>query len=86
MSFSSAPKTIAGKPVGPIGYGLMSELPFKRQQCAVTVANIICTALTLFGGITHDEAIKPMKAALENGATFWNAVRPAPETLISNIG
>ncbi|KAI4631136.1 hypothetical protein J4E83_002665 [Alternaria metachromatica] len=53
MSFSSAPKTIAGKPVGPIGYGLMT--------------------LTLFGGITHDEAIKPMKVALENGATFWNA-------------
>jgi len=48
--------------------------------------NIISTALTLFGGITHDEAIKPMKAALENGATFWNAVRPAPKTLISNIG
>jgi len=38
MSFSSAPKTIAGKPVGPIGYGLMSELRFKLRQCAVTVA------------------------------------------------
>ena len=30
MSFLSAPKTMAGKPVGPIGYGLMSELPFER--------------------------------------------------------
>ncbi|CAN9364558.1 unnamed protein product [Alternaria sp. RS040] len=53
MSPLSAPKTIAGKPVGPIGYGLMT--------------------LTLFGNITHDEATKPLKAALENGATFWNA-------------
>ncbi|KAF2850049.1 Aldo/keto reductase [Plenodomus tracheiphilus IPT5] len=53
MSPLSAPKTIAGKPVGPIGYGLMT--------------------LTLSGALTHDEAIKPLKAALENGATFWNA-------------
>ncbi|KAJ4303140.1 hypothetical protein N0V90_002032 [Kalmusia sp. IMI 367209] len=29
--------------------------------------------LTLSGKITHEEAIKPMKAALENGANFWNA-------------
>jgi pyridoxine 4-dehydrogenase len=27
------------------------------------------------GKITHEEAIKPMKAAMENGANFWNAVR-----------
>ncbi|CAN9377012.1 unnamed protein product [Alternaria alternata] len=53
MSPLSAPKTIAGKPVGPIGYGLMT--------------------LTLFGNTTHDEATKPLKTALENGATFWNA-------------
>ncbi|KAL9619843.1 MAG: hypothetical protein Q9160_005583 [Pyrenula sp. 1 TL-2023] len=25
------------------------------------------------GKLTHEEAIKPLKAALENGATFWNA-------------
>ncbi|TVY75803.1 Pyridoxal reductase [Lachnellula suecica] len=53
MSTLSSPKTIAGKPVGPIGYGLMM--------------------LTLVGGIPYDEAIKSMKAALENGSTFWNA-------------
>ncbi|KAH8745042.1 NADP-dependent oxidoreductase domain-containing protein [Hyaloscypha finlandica] len=53
MSRLTPPKTIAGKPVGPIGYGLLT--------------------LTLFGGIPYDEAIKPMKAALENGSTFWNA-------------
>ncbi|KAK8131749.1 Aldo/keto reductase [Apiospora sp. TS-2023a] len=29
--------------------------------------------LTMSGKITHEEAIKPMKAALENGANFWNA-------------
>jgi pyridoxine 4-dehydrogenase len=74
MSSLSAPKTIAGKPVGPIGYGMMSELPCKKRQCAVMWLNSTCTALTLFGNITPDEAIKPMKAALDNGANFWNAV------------
>jgi pyridoxine 4-dehydrogenase len=29
--------------------------------------------LTLSGKLTHEEAIKPLKAALENGANFWNA-------------
>jgi hypothetical protein len=38
MSSLSAPKTIAGKPVGPIGYGLMSKLPCKGQRCAITIA------------------------------------------------
>ncbi|KAM0816452.1 putative NADP-dependent oxidoreductase domain-containing protein [Seiridium cardinale] len=47
------PKTLAGKPVGPVGYGMMQ--------------------LTLFGGIPYEECIKPMKAALENGANLWNA-------------
>ena len=26
------------------------------------------------GKIAHEEAVKPMKAALENCANFWNAV------------
>jgi hypothetical protein len=55
--------------------------------------NIVYTALTLFGGITNDEASKPLKAALENGATFWNAVwtfkkfvhTTSAEVLIGNI-
>ncbi|KAM7221209.1 NADP-dependent oxidoreductase domain containing protein [Rhypophila decipiens] len=47
------PKTIAGKPVGPVGFGMMN--------------------LTLSGKLTHEEAIKTLKAALENGANFWNA-------------
>ncbi|CAG8950994.1 hypothetical protein HYFRA_00006391 [Hymenoscyphus fraxineus] len=47
------PKTIAGKPVGGIGFGMMG--------------------LTLRGTISHGDAIKPMKAALEHGANFWNA-------------
>ncbi|ORY71426.1 NADP-dependent oxidoreductase domain-containing protein [Pseudomassariella vexata] len=47
------PKTLAGKPVGPVGYGMM--------------------LLTLLGGIPYEECVKPMKAALENGANLWNA-------------
>jgi pyridoxine 4-dehydrogenase len=74
MSSLSAPKTIAGKPVGPIGYGMMSKLPSRNSDALLQLLNIVCIALTLLGGITHDEAIKPLKAALENGATFWNAV------------
>jgi pyridoxine 4-dehydrogenase len=74
MPSLSAPKTIAGKPVGPIGYGLMSKLPCRDSDALLQLLNIVGTALTLFGGITHDEASKPLKAALENGATFWNAV------------
>lgn len=53
MAPASIPKTVAGKPVGPIGYGMMN--------------------LTLSGKISHEEAIKPMKAALENGSNLWNA-------------
>ncbi|KAK3384845.1 NADP-dependent oxidoreductase domain-containing protein [Podospora didyma] len=53
MSPVNVPTTIAGKAVGPIGFGMMN--------------------LTLFGGIPLDEAIKPMKTALDNGANFWNA-------------
>ncbi|KAI1076003.1 NADP-dependent oxidoreductase domain-containing protein [Whalleya microplaca] len=52
MSQLTVPYFIAGKPVNPIGYGMMN--------------------LTT-GSIPYDEAIKPMKAALENGANFWNA-------------
>ncbi|KAI3391398.1 hypothetical protein diail_7439 [Diaporthe ilicicola] len=48
----SAPKSIAGKPIGPIGYGMMN--------------------LTLFGNISKEDGIKPLKTALENGANFWN--------------
>lgn len=36
-------------------------------------------ALTIFGDMSHDEAIKPMKAALDSGATFWNAVSTMQE-------
>lgn len=78
MTSLSAPKTIAGKPVGPIGFGLMSKLP-NKQRCPTTITDTACTALTLFGDIPYDEAIKPMKAALENGANFWNAVRTTQE-------
>ncbi|KAI1455540.1 NADP-dependent oxidoreductase domain-containing protein [Annulohypoxylon moriforme] len=53
MSRMTIPKTIAGKPVGPVAYGMMN--------------------LTLLGGIPYEEGIKPMKAALDNGANFWNA-------------
>ncbi|KAL1592037.1 hypothetical protein SLS60_011629 [Paraconiothyrium brasiliense] len=38
--------------------------------------------LTMSGKLSHEEAIKPMKTALENGANFWNAVRiSTPEHL-----
>ncbi|KAG8157971.1 hypothetical protein KVR01_012243 [Diaporthe batatas] len=53
MAIANTPKTVAGKPVGPIGYGMMN--------------------LTMSGKISHEEAIKPMKAAVENGVNFWNA-------------
>ncbi|KAM7186829.1 NADP-dependent oxidoreductase domain containing protein [Rhypophila sp. PSN 637] len=53
MTPPTVPKTIAGKPVGPVGFGMMN--------------------LTLSGKLTHEEAIKSLKAALENGANFWNA-------------
>lgn len=38
MSSLYAPKTIAGKSVGPIGYGMMSKLPCKRQRYAIAIA------------------------------------------------
>ncbi|KAB5542673.1 NADP-dependent oxidoreductase domain-containing protein [Coniochaeta sp. 2T2.1] len=53
MAPVNVPQTIAGKPVGSVGFGMMN--------------------LTMSGKITHKEAIKPMKVALENGANFWNA-------------
>ncbi|KAI0003939.1 NADP-dependent oxidoreductase domain-containing protein [Xylariaceae sp. FL0662B] len=53
MPRETAPKTIAGRPVGPVAYGMMN--------------------LTLFGNIPHEEAVKPMKTALDHGANFWNA-------------
>ncbi|KAI1500925.1 NADP-dependent oxidoreductase domain-containing protein [Biscogniauxia marginata] len=46
-------KTIAGRPVGPVAFGMMN--------------------LTIFGNMPYEEGIKPLKAALENGANFWNA-------------
>ncbi|KAI1274255.1 NADP-dependent oxidoreductase domain-containing protein [Xylaria sp. FL0933] len=46
------PSTIAGKPVSPIGYGMMN--------------------LTAHGTVSHDDAIKSLKAAVDNGANFWN--------------
>ncbi|CAN8095989.1 unnamed protein product [Discula destructiva] len=53
MSSTNAPVTIAGKPIGPVGFGLMSlSMPWK--------------------GLDHAAAAKVMKAALEQGATFWN--------------
>jgi pyridoxine 4-dehydrogenase len=75
MSLLSAPRTIAGKPVGPIGYGLMCKLTIEQRCTKVGFNKFFTLALTLFGGIPYDEAIQPMKAALNNGATFWNAVR-----------
>ncbi|KAI1269421.1 NADP-dependent oxidoreductase domain-containing protein [Xylariaceae sp. FL1019] len=53
MSPLASPKTIASRPVGSVGYGMMN--------------------LTLFGNVSHEDAIKPMKAAIDNGASFWNA-------------
>ncbi|KAK5635336.1 hypothetical protein RRF57_011048 [Xylaria bambusicola] len=46
------PSTIAGKPVNPIGYGMMN--------------------LTALGTVSHEDAIKSLKAAVDNGANFWN--------------
>ncbi|KAI0886284.1 NADP-dependent oxidoreductase domain-containing protein [Annulohypoxylon maeteangense] len=53
MSRATPPEAIAGRPVGPVAFGMMN--------------------LTLFGNIPHEEGIKPLKAALDNGANFWNA-------------
>ncbi|KAG6356166.1 hypothetical protein INS49_015553 [Diaporthe citri] len=47
-----AKTTIAGKPVGPVGYGLMG--------------------LTTWDNVGYEDAAKAMKAALEQGANFWN--------------
>ncbi|KAI1113126.1 NADP-dependent oxidoreductase domain-containing protein [Nemania sp. NC0429] len=52
MPQTTSPSAVAGKPVGPIGYGMMN--------------------LTLYGTVAHDEAIKSLKAAVDNGANFWN--------------
>ncbi|KAJ4417411.1 hypothetical protein N0V82_006178 [Gnomoniopsis sp. IMI 355080] len=53
MTSIPRPTNIAGKAVGPVGFGLMSlSMPWK--------------------GIDHPAAAKVMKAALEQGATFWN--------------
>ncbi|KAF2852098.1 Aldo/keto reductase [Plenodomus tracheiphilus IPT5] len=53
MAPANAPKTIGGKTVGSIGFGMMN--------------------LTISDKISHEEAVKPMKAALDNGSNFWNA-------------
>ncbi|KAK8108234.1 NADP-dependent oxidoreductase domain-containing protein [Apiospora kogelbergensis] len=67
MTPPNTPKTIAGKPVGQVGYGMMN--------------------LTMSGKISHEEAIKPMKAALEKGANFWNAYpEDAPRVVLSLKG
>ncbi|KAF2967704.1 hypothetical protein GQX73_g5887 [Xylaria multiplex] len=48
----SPPTTIAGKPVNPIGYGMMN--------------------LTAYGTVSHSDAIKSLRAAINSGANFWN--------------
>jgi hypothetical protein len=53
----------------------MSKLHIEHSNVLSQSLSTTCIALTLFGDITHDEATKPLKTALENGATFWNAVR-----------
>src|SRR6266566_562032 len=77
-------KFIAGKPVGSVGYGMMSEF----VGMVLVVLDVprrltFLQDLTLFGTISNDDGIKPMKTALDNGANFWNGVR-SPRIIISH--
>lgn len=73
MSPIAGPTSIAGKPVGPIGYGLMGEC---INECERGYGNVNDrVGLTTQGDkITYDAAVKAMKAALDSGANFWNGV------------
>lgn len=89
----AAPKSIAGRPVGPVGYGMMSECPGAcvkslaprqnmsthsqlRSESFLSLCSLLTIKkdLTLFGKISQEDGVKPMKTALESGANFWNAV------------
>jgi pyridoxine 4-dehydrogenase len=62
--------TIAGKQVGPIGFGLMSNnlSPSSIQNKTLTSH----LGLTRPPPLSHDTASKVMKAALSKGANLWN--------------
>lgn len=63
-------KVIAGKKVGPIGYGLMGKLISEVLQ-------LICSldkGITSRQRLPFEEGIRLMKAALDHGANFWNGV------------
>lgn len=74
MPGTPPPSIVAGKPVNPIGYGMMSR--FSQHLINIHLAPEINQQLdlTAYGSVPHDEAIKSLKAAIDNGANFWNGV------------
>lgn len=70
---SSDETTICGKRIGPTGYGMMG-----KQE---TFLALFYKSLTIgYEGLTSrheipfEDATQTLKAALENGANFWNGV------------
>lgn len=79
---AQATLTVAGKAIGSTGYGLMSINPTTSKNTLLDMIyekNLTDTTIGLTANpsnpITYPEAAKVMKAALEQGANFWNGVR-----------
>lgn len=78
---SQASLTVAGKAIGSTGYGLMSILSTTPQNTCSDVMYQTSLTVTTIGfakpgnPTPYPEAAKVMKAALEQGANFWNGVR-----------
>ena len=87
-----APTTLAGKPIGPVGYGMMGK---PRILCSLgflshchhhsvkesfgLFTDLQSEGLTIpWAPVDYPVAAKLMKTALEQGANMWNGVSEAP--------
>ena len=67
-----AARTVGGKAIGPVGYGLMSTIALGLILYGV---NLQYPGLSMpWAPIAFPAATKILKAALDNGANFWNGV------------
>lgn len=85
MSSVAAPTTVAGKPIGSIGFGLMGKFPtYLVGKYGISNITKPHAGLTMpWKQISYPEAVKVMKAALEQGANFWNGVSVPTRGLVS---
>jgi pyridoxine 4-dehydrogenase len=67
--------SIAGKQVGPIGFGLLGIHLIPRSHTAAATKLILSTGLCRPPPLEYNEATKVMKAALDRGANFWDGAQ-----------